>query len=49
MRHGSDLIASSHATPAPMGHKNKECTSQDGTVDEGEPLGQLFNQLFSNM
>ena len=32
-----------------MGPKNKECTSQDGTVDEGEPLGQFSNQFFSSM
>ena len=49
MWHGSDLSATSHATSAPMGPKNKECTSQDGTMDESEPLGQFFNQLFSNM
>ena len=29
--------------------KNKECTSLDGTMEEIEPLGQLFNQVFSNM
>ena len=49
MGHGSDLIAIYHATSAPMGPKNKECTSQDGTVDESEPLGQFSNQFFSNM
>ena len=49
MLHGSDLSATSHATSAPMGPKNKECTSQDGTMDESEPLGQFFNQFFSNM
>ena len=49
MCHGSDLSATSHATSAPMGPKNKECTSQDGTVDESEPLGQFSNQFFSNM
>ena len=32
-----------------MGPKNRECTSQDGTVDESEPLGQFSNQVFSNM
>ena len=49
MLHGSDLSATSHATSAPMGPKNKECTFQDGTMDESEPLGQFFNQFFSNM
>ena len=49
MFHGSDLIATSHATSAPMGPKNKECTSQDGTVVESEPLGQFSNQFLSNM
>ena len=41
--------ATSHATSAPMGPKDKECTSQDGTVNESEPLGQFSNQLFGNM
>ena len=45
MWHGSDLIATCHATSAPMGPKNKECTSQDGTVDESEPLGQFFSNM----
>ena len=49
MSHGSDLSATSHAPSAPMGPKNKECTSQDGTMKEGEPMGQFFNQVFSNM
>ena len=49
MSHGSDLIATRHATSAPMGPKNKWCTSQDGAVDDSEPLGQFFNQFFSNM
>ena len=49
MFHGSDLSATSHATSAPMGPKKKECTSQDGTVEECEPLGQFFNQFFTNM
>ena len=49
MWHGSDLSATSHATSPPIGPKNKECTSQDGTVDESEPLGQFPNQFFSNM
>ena len=49
MWHGSDLSATSHATSAPMGPKNKECTSQDGTADESEPLGHFSNQFFSNM
>ena len=49
MLHGSHLSATSHATSAPMGPKNKECTSQDGTMDESEPFGQFFNQGFSNM
>ena len=49
MGHGSDLSATSHATSAPMGPKNKECTSQDGIVDESEPLGQFSNQFLSNM
>ena len=46
MRHGSDLIATCHATSAPMGPKNKECTSQDGTVDESEPFGAVFQSVF---
>ena len=49
MCHGSDLSATCHATSAPMGPKNKECTSQDGTEEECEPLGQFSNQVFSNM
>ena len=49
MSHGSDISATSHATSAPMRPKNKECTSQDGTREESEPLGQFFNQFFSNM
>ena len=49
MRHGSDLSATGHATSAPMGPKNKECTSQDGTMRGCEPLGQFSNQVFSNM
>ena len=49
MSHGSDLSATSHATSAPMGPKNKECTSLDGTMEGCEPLGQFFNQFFSNM
>ena len=49
MLHGRDLIATYHATSAPMGPKNKACTSQDGSVDESEPLGQFSNQAFSNM
>ena len=49
MLHGSDHSATSHATSAPMGPKNRECTSQDGTVDESEPLEQFSNQFFSNM
>ena len=46
MGHGSDLSATSNATAAPMGPKSKECTSQDGTMDESEPLGTFFNQFF---
>ena len=34
---------------APMGPKNKKCTSQDGTMEECEPLGQFFEKCFSNM
>ena len=49
MLHGSDLSATSHATSAPMGPKHKECTSQDGTVDETEPLGQFSNIFSSKM
>ena len=49
MRHGSDLSATSHATSAPMGPKKKECTSQDGTMEECEPLGQFSKQFVSNM
>ena len=49
MCHGSDLIATCGATSAPMGPKDKECTSRNGTVDESEPLGQFSNQLFSDM
>ena len=37
------------STSSYLGPKNKECTSQDGTVDESEPLGQFANQFFSNM
>ena len=49
MLHGSDLSATSYATSAHIGPKTGECTSQDGTVDESEPLGQFFNQFFSHM
>ena len=49
MCHCSDLSATSHATWASMGSKNKQCTSQDGTMEEREPMGQFFNQFFSNM
>ena len=49
MCHGSDLSSTSHATSAPMGPKNKECRSLDGTMEESEPLGQFSNQCFSNM
>ena len=45
----SPLIATCHATSAPMGPKNKECTSQHGTMEESASLGQFFNQFFSNM
>ena len=49
MCYGSALSATSHATSAPMGPKNKECTCQHGAVDESEPLGQFSKQFFSNM
>ena len=49
MRHGSDLSATSHDTSAPMGTKNKECTSLAGTLNESEPLGHFSNQFLSNM
>ena len=30
------------------GPKNKECTSQDGTMDDSEPLEQFYNQFLLN-
>ena len=46
MSHGSDLSAPSHATSAPMGPKNKECTSQVGTMETVSPWGS-FPIIFS--
>ena len=41
MLHGSDLSATSHATSARTGPKNKECTSQDGTMESVSPWGSF--------
>ena len=41
MWHGTDLSATSHATSAPMEPENKECISQDGTMESVSPWGSF--------